>query len=288
MVQTASEESKENPSQIDQKPHYSASFAKLNDSQPGTEYSIAHGGKISNQSFEEIYLLKEYKQRVGVAAPGLIKRLMLVETPRPGRHLIFRCPGGVEKSRRLASRRLADNRVETLIETREIGSYVVLAFSPADVHPSGIPYKVIEGDYWNLPSISTTERQILIDAGRSLDELSTPHQKSTLPKRHIRMHPIVQEFNDKTSWTFIKEFGWNYLNTNNGVEFWQKPNSSNGGHHATINFGGSDLLYIFSTAADPLEYRCAYTKFEAYCHLRHGGDYFAAMNELQFDGCALF
>jgi hypothetical protein len=47
-----------------------------------------------------------------------------------------------------------------------------------------------------------------------------------------------------------------------------------------VNYGGSDLLYCFSTAAPPFAPETAYTKFAIYVLLGHGADFAAAAKAL--------
>jgi hypothetical protein len=179
---------------------------------------------------------------------------------------------------------MPEGRTKTLIETREIGSYIVFAYSPSDVHISGKPYKVIEGNYENIPTISAKERQILIDVGRSFSEVNEKPRGAPKPIACSEFHSVAQDFNEKSDWYFLEEYGWKLLKSDNGVEYWQKPNSSNRGHHATINFSNSDLLFVFSSSASPFKERRAYNKFHAYCLLRHAGDRSLAIRQLHAEG----
>ena len=49
---------------------------------------------------------------------------------------------------------------------------------------------------------------------------------------------------------------------------------------ATTGFAGSDLMYVFSSNADPFEQHAWYTKFHAYTLLNHAGDFRAAARDL--------
>lgn len=50
---------------------------------------------------------------------------------------------------------------------------------------------------------------------------------------------------------------------------------------ASVNFEGSDLVYVFSTNASPFQDERGYTKFSAYALLNHGGDFRAAAQALR-------
>src|SRR5262249_28720664 len=68
-----------------------------------------------------------------------------------------------------------------------------------------------------------------------------------------------------------------------GVEYWRRPGKAFG-ISATVNYAASDLLYVFSSNADPLEEGKAYTKFTAYTVLDHDGDFEMAALRLRAAG----
>ena len=88
-------------------------------------------------------------------------------------------------------------------------------------------------------------------------------------------------FNVQASWEeILTPHGWVCVGTDEQDEvFWLRP----GGHSnwsASTNYEGSNLLYVFSTEAEPFEAETTYSKFAAYTLLNHDGDYSAAATEL--------
>ena len=67
------------------------------------------------------------------------------------------------------------------------------------------------------------------------------------------------------------------------VTHWRRPGKDEG-ISATTNYGGSGLLYVFSTNAAPFEADTAYTPFAAYAVLEHSGDFTAAARTLGGQG----
>jgi hypothetical protein len=66
--------------------------------------------------------------------------------------------------------------------------------------------------------------------------------------------------------------------------YWRRPGKIGPGISATTNYGGSHLLYVFSTNAAPFEPDTAYTPFAAYALLEHRGDFTAAARALALCG----
>ena len=67
-----------------------------------------------------------------------------------------------------------------------------------------------------------------------------------------------------------------------GVTSWQRPGKPIG-ISATTNYGGADLLHVFTSSTD-FEPDTSYSKFAAYALLHHQGDYSAAAAALRADG----
>ena len=67
-----------------------------------------------------------------------------------------------------------------------------------------------------------------------------------------------------------------------GVTSWQRPGKTIG-ISATTNYGGADLLHVFTSSTD-FEPDTSYSKFAVYTLLHHQGDYSAAAATLRADG----
>ena len=70
--------------------------------------------------------------------------------------------------------------------------------------------------------------------------------------------------------------------TRDGTTYWRRPGKDIG-ISATTNFGGADLLYVFSSSTE-FEAEKSYNRFGAYAVLNHGGDFHAAARALAQQG----
>jgi hypothetical protein len=88
-------------------------------------------------------------------------------------------------------------------------------------------------------------------------------------------------FNEQADWADILEpHGWIIEAVRGGTTYWRKPDSVGNEHHATTNYGGSDKLYVFSTAIPGFEANRPYSKFAAFALLNHSGCFKAAARAL--------
>jgi hypothetical protein len=77
---------------------------------------------------------------------------------------------------------------------------------------------------------------------------------------------------------------WKYVFSRGEVAYWRRPGKVEPGISATTKYGGSNLLYIFSTNAHPFKENEAYSLFSAYSLLEHSGDFHAAAKVLSEQG----
>lgn len=104
----------------------------------------AASGRLVVLDFETRAAFDKWAARVNEAAPGCLDGLPMVETPGGGRHVYYRSPGGAAPAgAKLAYRRDGEGGLELVAETRGEGHYVVAPGSPADVHETGVEYKLI-------------------------------------------------------------------------------------------------------------------------------------------------
>jgi putative DNA primase/helicase len=229
---------------------------------------------------------------------GLVERIedgYLEESPRGGRHWLYRCPeiGGNTK---LARRPGPGGTVEVLIETRGEGGYVVCAPSAGRVHPSGRPYRLLQGGFSAIARISVSERAELYRLARTFDRMPQPQPER--PAAGYRDHidraggePGGRPGDDlegRVSWAQLLEpHGWRLLYRRGGLEAWQRPGKNGPGLSATIGHvrgeRGEARLWVFSSST-VFEAERSYSKFAALAVLEHGGDYRAAARALAAKG----
>jgi hypothetical protein len=225
----------------------------------------------------------------------LLSRLAFVISPRPGLHVHYRC-SEVEGGHALArgyriNSETKKNELKVLVETRGEGNYIVVPPSPVQCHPSGQPYKLSpDRDLAEVQTITAEQRQLLIETAEGLNEFVRPTQarppiRPPGPIKYSIGGRPGDDFNSRASWAEILEpHGWHLTDVfDGGTEHWCRPHKG-GGISATVNYEGSDLLYVFSTSAEPFEERRGYTKFTAYAQLNHGGDFSAAAQTLRQQG----
>src|SRR5262249_1197199 len=135
----------------------------------------------------------------------------------------------------------------------------------------------------NIPRITPQERDVLLDAARSLNRkpkqvVSEPHHEPA------GGHRPGDVFNARATWQQVLEpKGWTVVRQKENVLYWRKPGATPPGHHATTDYCG-DYFYNFSTSAPPFEGDAAYTKFTAFALLYHDGDFSAASKALAAEG----
>jgi hypothetical protein len=92
------------------------------------------------------------------------------------------------------------------------------------------------------------------------------------------------DYNRRGSWAELLEpHGWKVDRTSGSTTYWTRPGKDDGVSATTgkcTSEVGGDLLYVFSTNADPFEGDSAYSKFSAYTVLEHKGDFTAATKAL--------
>jgi hypothetical protein len=217
----------------------------------------------------------------------LMATLPLVSTPTGGLHAYYRC-NQIDGNQKLAMKLSEDGKPKVKMETRGEGGYVLTPYCPPACHPLNKDYELTQGDLLDIPVITPEQREVLITAAQSLNEITKAPRisASTLSQNEVTgAGKPGDDFNRKARWEDILEpNGWERAYENGDKAYWRKPGKKGRGISATSNYGDTDLLYVFSTSADPFEPDQAYTKFAAYALLDHGGDFSAAAGELAKQG----
>lgn len=257
------------------------------------EYGIAIvGGQVSGGleilDLDTYDLVEPFQEEVNRRSSGLFDRLVAVRTPRPGLHLYYRCErvAGSQKLARVKDSSEAGGKWTTVIETKGEGGYCLAPPSPDWCHPREACY-VFEGDkdLTKIPTITTAERAMLLDAARSFDRFQTARPQVRRSQSKSREHDGVlrpgDEFNARAAWAdILQPHGWSFVgNGGGGEEQWVRPGKLEG-CSATTNYAGADLLYVFTQNADPFEADQAYSKFQAFALLECDGDFAEAAREL--------
>lgn len=232
-------------------------------------------------------------------------------SPAGGLHLLYRisdhpAPGNTKIARRPkdpASYTDKDRQtmvdtpkaviMETLIETRGEGGYVIVAPSQGPVHPTGNPWVIGYGcEAGRVPAITWEQREALVAA---LSVFDVPRPRAEKPTRTAPMPErlgtrtlgkVGDDFNARASWDdILLPHGWTFHHAEGHTLYWERPGgSSTGGHSASTGRDpGNDRLWVFSSSTVfPTEE--SITKFYAYAILNHDGNFGAATKDLAAQG----
>lgn len=191
----------------------------------------------------------------------LVNRLVIEQSPSGGWHVIYRCQTAVDGSMKLAERK-TDGKVKTLIETRGEGGLFLCAPTAG--------YELMQGDFSNLPVLTESEREILLEAAWTLNEyIPEPVQHS-----HNANGSVLRPGDDYNAHGNVTELleshGWQYVGTDNKNQKWRRPDKPKG-WSATLRTT-DNVFYVFSSNAAPFESNKAYSPFMVYTLLEHAGD----------------
>ena len=256
----------------------------------------AVSGDLETLDFDEAGLYEKFEaayqeqQRQEQQGDDLLVRLPLVETPSGGRHLLYRCTEPVSGNQKLAQR-LIGSKIETLIETRGEGGYIVAAGSPVGCHPAGTPYRFLRGSVASLPRITPKDRRLLLTLAALFNEYVKPGCVRDAPPSRLRREGNTsrlmpgEDYNDRGDYEVVLiAHGWRHLRDVSDKRLWQRPGKTGPGLSATSNYAGRGLFYVFSANAAPFEPQTAYSPFAVYTWLEHGGDFSNAARALVADG----
>ena len=225
----------------------------------------------------------------GKVAPDLYSRLVVERTPSGGFHVIFRAQTDCISGNLKLARGDRGGKLATLIETRGEGGLFLCC--PTD------GYSLTQGEFAHIPLLTADERDALIEAARSLDELKdAPQGPLTASGEFSRNHAgrpdgghtgplsafLARPGDDFASRgdprPYLTASGWQLIGSRpDGNELWRRPGKTSGGHSAT--YDGS-VFYVFSSNAAPFESERGYNAFQVYTLLEHRGDFTEAARVL--------
>ena len=225
---------------------------------------------------------------VEAEAPGLVARLSIVRTPKPGYHVRYRVPDmSIPGNTKLATDPAASSDKRCLIETRGEGGYALAPGCPAECHETGRLYEHQSGPPpEHVQAIGIEEREVLIRCARSFDR-APREEPPRVFKARAGLSPGT-DFNRRgPDWPEILD-GWTVARESGPARYWRRPGKDGVGWSATTgvchNQAGEELFYVFSSNADPFEPGQCYSKFAAYAVLQHASDFSAAAKALAAQG----
>jgi hypothetical protein len=229
----------------------------------------------------QVSLFDRWKAIVGDQRPQLTSALVIAKSKNNGRHIFYKCPT-VEGNQKLAMREASVDEKKTdpkckrttLIETRGEGGYIA-------VYPS-VGYQILQGSFTAIPEITVEEREILLNAARSLNEYVPETSIVRGNQRGVANLP-GDEFNNRGDVRpILEKNGWKHVSTRSENELWRRPGKTEGtsATYSTLH----NLFYVFSSNASPFEPDKAYNKFSVYALLEHDGDFKRAARALAEQG----
>lgn len=201
----------------------------------------------------------------------LIDNCYIQKTQSDGVHVFYRCMQSVPGSVKLASR-MDGNKTKTLIETRGEGSIVLV--SPSE------GYSRTEGSLCDLPVIGDDERSLMIMAASEFNEVVKVDKKTQDVNTAFdgnrpgdcfnRDNDVLLPLLEYHGWVLAGETPDRYQLTRPG-----KDKGVSGTIHKAMN-----VFYNFSSSVTDFEECQAYSPFNVFATLEHGGDFSAAAVEL--------
>jgi hypothetical protein len=219
----------------------------------------------------------------------LRERLVVETTPAGGMHVTYRCHVPISGNLKLAQRKVGD-QIKTLIETRGEGGLFLCAPTQG--------YMLAHGDYANLPVLTETERDLLLQTAWDLNEYVPPvingpncashsgdigpMSESAAAPGELALHSShtvhgSPESADRPGDDYnhrgdvrrlLEQHGWALAKPGEN-EYWRRP-GKNHGWSATLKHR---VFYVFSANAAPFEPNRAYSPFAVYTMLEHDGDW---------------
>ena len=206
-------------------------------------------------------------------------------TPSGGLHWLYRIADEpVPGNTKLARRPGENDTVEVLAETRGEGGFVVTAPSHGSTHPSAQPWVLLKGSPALIPVLSWEERNAIHAIFKALDSMPVKESIAQVlnPKEPSAKDKPGDAFNETANWEEILEpIGWKKVYSSRGITYWRRPNKDIGISATTKEDTGN--LFVFTTSTT-FEAERPYSKFAAFAHLNHAGDFSAAAKELRSMG----
>ncbi len=203
-------------------------------------------------------LMRRFYQMIQRAMPALAASLVIARTRSGGYHLFYRCPV-TERNQPLAKRpsteaELHENprrKFRVLIETRAKGGIACIAPTEG--------YYFIRGDLSMIPHITPSQRNLILAAARSLNQIKEEeNKKEVIKRRHLsrRVNPdyALDPFDDYNQRGdvigLLQKHGWKKLDSRKpGKTEFLRPGFTD--KHSSGNFNHAmNLFSVFTTSTD--------------------------------------
>ncbi|MDA1166075.1 MAG: DUF3987 domain-containing protein, partial [Planctomycetota bacterium] len=208
---------------------------------------------------------------------------------RPGSHVFYECRGA--RSRPFKDMLIEDKKKSTTIELRSTGCQTVVGPS---IHPDGSRYDRLEGELVEVnadvleAAVESIHLAILrkrgheeqVVSGSSPRERPASSDDQTVDRESFRPGDDFNRRGDLRR--FLERHGWQLSYRDGNQEHYTRPGKNRqDGHSATFN---GTTFYLFSSSVAGLEPDTAYSPFQLYAALEHGGDLHRAASALAEQG----
>ena len=192
--------------------------------------------------------------------PELYSKLVIAQSKSGGLHIYYRC-SSIAGNLKLATKQTR----EVIIETRGEGGYVIAPPSPG--------YTYLQGNPINIVTITPEEREILLNIGRSFNELeeSKPIIKSSATTYSSTGLSPFEDYNHRGDIIALLESkGWRVVNQRGQRINLLRPGSTDSKTSGNFHTG-LKVLRVFSSSTD-FNPDKAYSSSQAFTLLECSGD----------------
>lgn len=235
-------------------------------------------------------VIDEFWSRINEESATLQRCLPTIRTPSGGLHIYYRCDciDGNQKLAERAPNQDDNGKGRTIIETRGEGGYVLAPGSHIDCHEARKEYEHVAGPpLTNVPRITKIDREVLLSTARRFNQHWKEHHDNGSRDVKVRSNRPGDKFNKDQDWgSILIPHGWVKVGEKDAIIKWRRPGKSSGISATTgVCFGetSGELLFVFSSNAQPFEPGSSYAKFAAWAFLEHEGDFSAAARALGGD-----
>ncbi len=213
-------------------------------------------------------LFEKWRAKIPVE---LFNQLVIEKTPSGGFHVIYRCDEEICGNIKLAQG-IRNGKTVTLIETRGEGGLFLCAPTPG--------YTLVQGNFSSVAGIAGKAREALLEAAWSLNEIvpepaNDSHVCGSSASFAVRPGDAFNQSGDLRS--LLTAHGWEAAGKDGENEYFRRPGKTGKGCSASLK---NNVFYVFSSNAAPFEANKAYSAFNVYAMLEHGGDFTQAAKKL--------